>query len=64
MQRIKCNFETALLLKSIFSEIRVRVVSRQNNRPLIGRPDRSANQRPAFLAGNYLLDPDSDPRKN
>ena len=44
--------------QSVFSEIRVRtwiqVVSRQKNRPLIGRPYRSANQRPIFLAGNNL----------
>ena len=26
---------------------------RQKTRPLIGRPDRSANQRPVFLAGNH-----------
>ena len=35
------------------------------NRPLIGRPDRSANQRIVFLAGNHLNScPDSDLRKN
>ena len=40
------------------------LVSRQKNRPLIGRTDRSANQRPVFLAGNYLNSfPDSGLRK-
>ena len=58
------------LIKSVFSEIRVRtwvqVVSRQKNIPLIGRPrpDMSANQIP-FLAGNHLNScPESDLRKN
>ena len=35
------------------------------NRPLIGRAERSANQRLIFLAGNHLNScPDSDLRKN
>ena len=53
------NFATrGYLLKSVFSEIRVRiwvqVVSPPKNRPLIDRPDRSANQRTVFLVVNYL----------
>ena len=53
------KFLTKNLPKSVFSEIRVRtwvqVVSRQKkNRPLIGRPDRLANQKPVSLAGNCL----------
>ena len=46
------------LLKSVFSVIWVRtwvqVVYRQKNRPPIGRPDRSANQRPIFFVGKPL----------
>ena len=40
------------------------MVSCHKNRPIIGRPDRSANQRSVFLAGNHLNScPDSDLRK-
>ena len=53
-------------LKSVFSEIRVsKWISRQNNRPIIGRPDGLANQRLVSLAGNYLNSClDTDLRKN
>ena len=35
------------------------------NRPLFGRPDRSANQRPGSVAGNYLNScPDFGSQKN
>ena len=57
---IKVNNRHEVYLKSVFSEIR------EKNRPLIGRPDRSANQRTVFfLVGNYCLNscPDSDLRK-
>ena len=52
-----------------FSEIQVRtwvqVVFRQKNRHLVGRPDRSANQRPVLLSGNNLNScSDSYLRKN
>ena len=65
--KVLLNF--TYLLKSVFSEIRVRtgvqVVSGQNNRPIIRRPHRSTNQRPVFLLGNHLnmCPPDSDLRK-
>ena len=65
----KVLLNSIYLLKSVFSEIRVRtgvqVVSRQNNRPIIGRPDRSTNQSPVSLAGNHLnsCPPDSALRK-
>ena len=57
------------MLKLVFSEIRLRigvqVVSCHKNRPIIGRPDRSTNQSPVFLAGNHLnsCPPDSALRK-
>ena len=49
------------MLKSVFSEIRVK----KKNRPLIGSPNsRSAIQRPVFLAGNRLNScPDSGLKK-
>ena len=56
-------------IKSVFSEIKVRtwvqVVSRQKNKPLIGRPNRSPNQRHVCLAGKLYLNscPDFDLRK-
>ena len=46
---IKVNNRHEVYLKSVFSEIR------EKNRPLIGRPDRSANQRPVFFHGKPLL---------
>ena len=47
---IKVNNRHEVYLKSVFSEIR------EKNRPLIGRPDRSANQRPGFFGGKLLLE--------
>ena len=57
---IKVNNRHEVYLKSVFSEIR------EKKRPLIGRPDRSANQSPVlFLAGSHLDScPDSDLRNN
>ena len=45
---IKVNNTHEVYLKSVFSEIR------EKNRPLIGKPDRSANQRPVFFGKNPL----------
>ena len=49
------------MLKSVFSEIRVK----KKNRPLIGSPNsRSAIQRPVFWQGNHLNScPDSGLKK-
>ena len=56
-------------LKSAFSEIQsgheFKWFPGQKNRPLNGRPDRSANYRPFFMVRNLLNScPDSDLRKN
>ena len=49
---IVCIRVVCCLLKLVFSEIHVRtwaqMVSRQKNRPLIGRPDRLTNQKSVF----------------
>ena len=55
----QCHLKTAVV------RTWVQIASLLKNSPLIGRPDISANQRPDFLAGNYLNTcPDSDLRKN